>query len=290
MLESGALRPHALASGWLNRALDALPARGTRRSAGVALGQSVPLVLRGPVEVASWAPAHVAGVDQETLQRLTDLYAPDARLAERFADALSMEALAAHATPSPDETVGGSSMARASGPVVAARYGQLVRTAAELLRRDDGPRVAVFDTLGWDTHANEGGAQGALATRLGALDSALRLFKEQVGAVWRDTAVVLITEFGRTAAVNGTRGTDHGTATAAFLLGGAVQGGRVVADWPGLSAGALYEQRDLAPTLDLRSLLKGVLAEHLGIPDRALDERIFPDSASVRRLRDLTRA
>jgi uncharacterized protein (DUF1501 family) len=287
VLESGALRPHALGTGWLNRALDALPARGLRRSAGVALGQSVPLVLRGPVEVASWSPAHVAGVDQETLQRLTDLYAPDARLAERFADALSMEALA-RATP--DETSDGSSMARAPAAVGAARYGQLVRTAAELLRRDDGPRVAVFDTLGWDTHANEGGAQGALATRLAALDGALRLFKEQMGAAWRDTAVVLVTEFGRTAAVNGTRGTDHGTATAAFLLGGSVHGGRVVADWPGLSARTLYQQRDLAPTLDLRSLLKGVLAEHLGIPDRALDERVFPDSASVRPLRDLMRA
>lgn len=289
VLESGALRPHALASGWLNRALDALPERGMRRSPGVALGQSVPLVLRGPVEVASWSPAHMAGVDQETLQRLTDLYAPDARLAERFADALSMEALA-RATPSPDETLDGSSMARAPGSAVVARYGQLVRTAAELLRREDGPRVAVFDTLGWDTHANEGGAQGALGTRLAALDGALRLLKEQMEAVWRDTAVILVTEFGRTAAVNGTRGTDHGTATAAFLLGGAVRGGRVVADWPGLSARTLYQQRDLAPTLDLRSLLKGVLAEHLGISDRALDERVFPDSASVRPLRDLMRA
>jgi uncharacterized protein (DUF1501 family) len=302
VLESGALRPHTLASGWLNRALEALPARGVRHSAGVALGQSVPLVLRGAVEVASWSPAHLAGVDQETLQRLSDLYAPDARLAERFADALSMDALATHGVPSADEAIDGSAMeprepmlqgagvSRAAGPAVATRYAQLVRTAAELLRREDGPRVAVFDTLGWDTHANEGGARGVLATRLAALDGALRLLKEQMGPVWRETAVVLVTEFGRTAAVNGTRGTDHGTATAAFLLGGAVRGGRVLADWPGLSARTLYQQRDLAPTLDLRSLLKGVLAEHLGLSDRALNERVFLDSAGARPLRDLMRA
>jgi uncharacterized protein (DUF1501 family) len=148
----------------------------------------------------------------------------------------------------------------------------------------------VFDTTGWDTHANEGDEQGQLAQRLAALDQGLRKLKEQMGPAWRDTAVLLVTEFGRTAAVNGTRGTDHGMGSAAFLLGGAVNGGRVMADWPGLSASALYQSRDLKPTIDLRSVIKGVLADHLDVPGRALDESVFPDSKAVRPMRDLMRA
>src|SRR6185437_12241370 len=171
-----------------------------------------------------------------------------------------------------------------------ARYTEVIHTAAEFLRRDDGPKVAVFDTTGWDTHANEGAAQGQLALRLGALDAGLRDLKEQLGPVWNDTAVLLATEFGRTAAINGTRGTDHGTATAAFLVGGAVRGGRVVADWPGLSTRALYQGRDLMPTLDIRSVLKGVLEEHLLVPPRALDATVFPDSGAAKALSGLVRA
>ena len=170
-----------------------------------------------------------------------------------------------------------------------ARYAEVVHAVAGFLRRDDGPRVAVFDTTGWDTHANEGGAEGQLAGRLAALDAALRTLKEELGPVWNDTAVLLVTEFGRTVAVNGTRGTDHGTATAAFLVGGAIQGGRVIADWPGLSARSLYQGRDLKPTLDLRSVLKGVMEEHLLIPSRALESSAFPDSGSAKSLTGLVR-
>jgi uncharacterized protein (DUF1501 family) len=177
----------------------------------------------------------------------------------------------------------------AGAKVSNARYAEVVRAAAGFLRQEDGPKVAVFDTTGWDTHANEGGAQGQLAGRLGALDQGLATLKDELGATWNDTAVLLITEFGRTAAINGTRGTDHGTATAAFLVGGAVAGGRVISDWPGLSAHNLYQGRDLAPTLDLRSVLKGLLDEHLQVPARALDD-VFPDSAAARALRGLVRA
>jgi uncharacterized protein (DUF1501 family) len=170
-----------------------------------------------------------------------------------------------------------------------ARYAEVVHAAAEFLRRDDGPKVAVFDTTGWDTHANEGAAQGQLAGRLAALDSGLRTLKQQLGPVWNDTAVLLATEFGRTAAINGTRGTDHGTAAAAFLVGGAVRGGRVIADWPGLSSRALYQGRDLMPTQDMRSVLKGVMEEHLSIPARALDTTVFPDSGAAKALSGLVR-
>jgi uncharacterized protein (DUF1501 family) len=147
----------------------------------------------------------------------------------------------------------------------------------------------VFDTTGWDTHANEGGGQGQLATRLGALDGALRILKEQLGATWKRTAVLIVTEFGRTAATNGTRGTDHGTGAAAFLAGGAVAGGRVLADWPGLAAASLYEGRDLRPTIDLRAVMKGVLAEHLGLAAAALDREVFPQSGGAKPLSGLIR-
>ena len=176
---------------------------------------------------------------------------------------------------------------RAAQPM---RYTEVVRAAAGFLRRDDGPQVAVFDTVGWDTHANEGNAEGQLAGRLAALDSGLRTLKEELGPTWADTAVFLATEFGRTAATNGTRGTDHGTATAAFLLGGAVQGGRVLADWPGLSTRSLYQGRDLKPTTDLRSVLKGVLSEHLLVSSNALETSVFPNSATARPIKGLLRA
>ena len=282
VLEGGCGRPHAMPTGWLNRALQALPADAARGRAelGVALGPNIPLVMRGPAAVASWSPSKLAALDEETLQRMADLYAQDPLLARRLADALAADEIVRQQAKSADAS---------ENTGVAARYAEIVRAAAAFLRRDDGPRVAVFDTVGWDTHANEGGAQGQLGARLALLDTGLRVLKEGLGSTWRHTAVVAITEFGRTAAVNGTRGTDHGTATAAFLVGGAVRGGRVVADWPGLSARALYQQRDLAPTSDLRSMLKGVLLEHLGVPARSLEDSVFPQSAGARPMRDLIR-
>ena len=288
VLENGSVKPHALQSGWLNRALAQTPAAAHRES-GVALGQNVPLVMRGPAAVTSWSPSKLPPLDEDTLARLTDLYAGDRLLSVRLADAMAADAIA-----SEDGMVGGMSAApgaREQSAVPAkdagARYGEIVHAAAGFLRQDDGPRVAVFDTSGWDTHANEGGAEGQLAGRLAALDKGLATFKQELGPAWRDTAVLFITEFGRTAAINGTRGTDHGTATVALLVGGAVDGGRVIADWPGLSQGALYQGRDLQPTLDLRCVLKGLLEEHLAVPSRALEQSVFPDSAAAKPLRGL---
>jgi uncharacterized protein (DUF1501 family) len=287
VLENGSPRPHGLQTGWLNRALIAVP--GVRHAeAGVALGQNVPLVMRGPAAVTSWSPSKLAVLDEDTLARITDLYAPDSLLSQRLADALAANAIAAEDRG--EGTMASGSGAAAPAPAGNARYAEIVRAAAGFLRQDDGPRVAVFDTSGWDTHANEGGAQGQLAGRLAALDAGLAVLKQELGPAWKDTAVLLVTEFGRTAAINGTRGTDHGTATAAFLAGGAVAGGRVVADWPGLSTRALYQGRDLSPTLDLRSVLKGLLAEHLSVPPRVLEQTVFPDSAAAKPLKGLMRS
>jgi uncharacterized protein (DUF1501 family) len=247
----------------------------------VALAQNVPLVLRGSAEVASWSPSVLPDLDDDTMRRISERYANDPLLSRRLAEALSTGGEAAQSAQAAAPATAMTSDAAAGTPVVrstAGRYTETVRTAAGFLRRDDGPTVAVFDTTGWDTHFNEGGAQGQLRTRLSVLDESLRTLKETLADVWPRTVVLLATEFGRTAAANGTRGTDHGTASAAFLLGGAVAGGRVLADWPGLSARALYQQRDLKPTLDLRSVMKSVLHDHLQVASRALDTEVFPDS------------
>jgi uncharacterized protein (DUF1501 family) len=286
VLENGSPRPHALQTGWLNRALAAAP-RSAVRETGVALGQNIPLVMRGTAAVTSWSASKLPVLDDDTLARITDLYAGDPLLATRLAEGLAANEMVAGDAGEPTAM---TPQAGAPGAPVKRRYVEIVRAAAGFLRREDGPKVAVFDTSGWDTHANEGGAQGQLAGRLGELDAGLAVLRQELGPAWQDTAVLLVTEFGRTAAINGTRGTDHGTATVAFLLGGAVTGGRVIADWPGLSARALYQGRDLAPTLDLRSPLKGLLAEHLAVPGSALEQVVFPDSAAARPLRGLTRA
>jgi uncharacterized protein (DUF1501 family) len=306
VLENGNVRPHAVQTGWLNRALASMPApHGPERERGVALGQNIPLVMRGPAAVTSWSPSKLAALDDDTLQRIADLYASDPLLAKRLADALAADEIAVSAqsmaagmvktsTASADSHGDASNSAQEAALLAkrakpGAHYVEVVNAAAGFLRREDGPQVAVFDTTGWDTHANEGSAAGQLAGRLAALDSGLRTLKEQLGPVWANTAVVLATEFGRTAAINGTRGTDHGTGAAAFLLGGAVQGGRVVADWPGLSARALYQGRDLQPTLDLRSVLKGVLQEHLRVPFDAVENSVFPDSRNAKAVKGLIR-
>jgi uncharacterized protein (DUF1501 family) len=289
VLENGSARPHALQSGWLNRALAQMPGARARAS-GVALGQNVPLVMRGPAEVTSWSPSRLSAPDEDTLARLADLYASDQLLAARLADALAADVIAAEdgAMPHDEPMAAGGAQARPAGN--AARYVEMVRAAAGFLRQPDGPQVAVFDTSGWDTHANEGGAEGQLAGRLAALDAGLATLRQELQSAWSESAVLLVTEFGRTAAVNGTRGTDHGTASAAFLAGGAVAGGRVIADWPGLSGRALREGRDVAPTLDLRSVLKGLLAEHFALSERVLSQEVFPDSERARPLTGLLRA
>ena len=294
VLECGGMRPHDIQSGWINRALGAMPGRASQ--GGVALGANVPLAMRGPVEVASWSPTRLNALDDDTLARITDLYAADPLLSRRLAEALQSDAIANEA----QEAVDAEPAAMMPGNVVdrdakarrnsSARYTEAARAAAGFLRRDDGPRVAMFDTTGWDTHANEGAAQGQLALRLRGLDLALQALRDSLGPVWRDTVVMVATEFGRTAAINGTRGTDHGTATSVFLLGGAVTGGRVVADWPGLSRSALHEGRDLRPTRDLRAVMKGVLRDHLGISVDALDDAVFPGSGAVRPLDGLVRS
>src|SRR5674476_436081 len=198
----------------------------------------------------------------------------------------------ASAPSSPDSScasrpTGPPSLAWVSQPSKASAAIRGPSSAAKLMAADDGPRIAALAFDGWDTHANEGGPVGRLAQLLSGLDGALAEFESGLGERWRDTAVVVATEFGRTARINGTEGTDHGTGTIALLAGGAVKGGRAIADWPGLKPASLYDARDLAPTNDLRAVIKGVLRDHLGLGERVLAEAVFPDSAPVKPMKGL---
>jgi uncharacterized protein (DUF1501 family) len=286
VLENGLTKPLGSADGWLNRALAALP-RGAERPGerAVAISQNVPLILRGDAPVISKSPQATPDVDEDLLARLADLYSKDDWLSARLSEAVQTEKLADERGTSADAPA-----MTAPKPAAPDRVGGVARMAAALMRSEGGPEVAVIEASGWDTHANQGGAQGALAQRLTGLDKALRALKDELGPLWQQTAVLVVTEFGRTAAVNGTRGTDHGTGGCAFLAGGAVRGGRVIADWPGLARTALLDNRDLRPTLDLRSVFKAVLDEHMRVDAKILASRIFPDSSGARPLQGLIRA
>ncbi len=276
VLENGGDRPSATASGWLNRALEAMP----RTYMGLALGQNVPLILRGPAPVTTWAPSMLRDPDEDLIARLEDLYSGDELLSARLAEATQAVELAADADA--------ATRGRAQRGSDSERLKSNAATAGRMLAAADGPRVAVMDANGWDTHANQGSASGQLANRLKSLDGALRALHEGLGPAWRRTVVVVLTEFGRTAAINGTRGTDHGTGTVALLLGGAVAGGRVLADWPGLRPADLFEGRDLKPTTSVHALMKGVLRDHLAVPEGALAQ-VFPSGTPDRPVAGLVR-
>lgn len=286
VLENGLTHPLGGADGWLNRAIAALP-RSHASDRAVAVSQNVPLILRGDAPVISKSPQATPDMDRDLLARLGDLYSKDAWFAGRLSQALQTEKLADDAAASPVVADPAAAAMMAAG--APDRVTPVARMAATLMRNEGGPQVAVFEATGWDTHANQGGARGVLAQRLGGLDNALRTLCDELGPVWAATAVLVVTEFGRTAAMNGTRGTDHGTAGCAFLAGGAVLGGRVITDWPGLAHPTLLEGRDLRPTLDLRSVFKTVLSEHLRVDTKSLDARVFPDSSAARPLRGLIR-
>ncbi len=273
VLEGGGTRPFELDSGWLGRALG-------RDGRGIALATAVPLVLRGPGSPDTWSPSTLPDPSADLVARLEHLYGSDAALAEALARAKALRqdgSMPADANTG-DDMAGGQ---RRSGPFV-----PLARRAAEFLAQPTGPRVAVLELGGWDSHANQTAANGATTQALRTLDAGLAALREGLAGagVWRDSVVVVASEFGREVAINGTQGSDHGTGGAAFVLGGAIRGGRVLADWPGLAKKDRFEGRDLRITTDLRALLKGVLGEQLQVAASRLDGEVFPGSAGVRPL------
>jgi uncharacterized protein (DUF1501 family) len=282
VLESGIARPGSTSTGWLNRALLEMASDGKVNpldSRVLGIGSVTPLVVRGKAPVMTWVPQQLLPASDDTQARLLDLYQhTDPKLAVALEARIRLAAIARGAGM---ETKPSDAPPAAGIAGVRAYFNDAAGTAARYLARADGPRVGAMGFVGWDTHINEGAASGQLANLLGALDGALAAIETNMGDAWRETVVAVITEFGRTAKINGTNGTDHGTGTVAFLTGGALRGGRVVADWPGLKLAQLHEERDLKPTTDLRAVLKGLLRDHLRVDERALASSIFPDSADV---------
>ena len=285
VLESGFTRPGSTESGWLNRALVNLPSAGrVNPKNAFAVGPITPLVARGPAPVLSWTPSRLQPASNDTMSRLLDLYRhsdPALARALEVRGALNAIAKAKPMDANPMKNPG------KPGEAVRAYFTEAASAAAKFMARADGPRVGALAFDGWDTHANEGAAHGRLAMLLGALDGALGAIESGLGEAWRESVVAVITEFGRTARINGTDGTDHGTATVALLVGGALRGGRVIADWPGLKEASLYESRDLKPTSDLRAVMKGILRDHLRADERVLASDVFPGSQSVKPLSGL---
>ena len=271
VLENGVTSAGEKRDGWLNRALEPLGG-SLGNEAAIAMSQNTPLVLRGGNSVTSWAPSRLPDVDDDTIRRIEMLYAQDEFFSTRLSQALESQKLAGDMDGMEGSRRRGNESEQAKA---------LMRSAGKFLTASDGPQIAVVESGGWDTHANQGSTSGTLATRLAGLDEGLDALRIELGPGWSDTVVAVVTEFGRTVKVNGTRGTDHGTGTAALLLGGAVNGGRIVADWPGLGTSNLYQGRDLYPTTDIRSIFKGILAEHLEIPPGYLDKIVFPGSTAA---------
>ena len=261
-LESGA--DQRMTSGWLNRAVLLMP-KTAGPEAALAVGMTTPLLMRGPAAVGAWAPHGASAPDSDLYARIAALNAADPVTGPAIAEGMR------------DRGFSGAVLAGAEKPANAYAFPALAAMAARLLAAPDGPRVAALELGGWDTHADQ---LRRLHGPLGQLDAGLAALKAGLGDAWARTAVLVMTEFGRTARMNGTRGTDHGTGTVAFVAGGWVVGGRVLANWPGLSGGNLLDDRDLQPTLDLRSVAKGLLTAHLGLPVAAMAS-VFPDSAAA---------
>ncbi|HEV2365752.1 MAG TPA: DUF1501 domain-containing protein [Caulobacteraceae bacterium] len=273
VLESGGPVVYGTASGWLNRTLEAMGPAGK----GISIGATAPLILRGRIEAATWSPGGAAARDARLPAILQDLYAHDPLLGPALASGLATSAEAGMATAAAGKDLAGAP-ALAPGPSVARRLGA---TLAAFMAADGGPQIAAASLDGFDTHANQGAASGQLANRIAYLDAFLEGLSANLGPAWADTVVLAATEFGRTARVNGASGTDHGTGSTALLLGGALKRGGIVGDWPTLAQNRLFENRDTWPALDMRSLFKGVLRDHLGLDRRALDTAVFPSSAAA---------
>jgi uncharacterized protein (DUF1501 family) len=269
ILETGIDKPLGSSDGWLNRLLQVMPGQRS----GIAIASGMPRSLTGPVDVQTWSPTQLGAVTDAYLDRLATLYRADKVLYGRFEAAMQQQDLIGE-----EPMAGGGARRGGITP--------LMQAAAKILRQDGGPNIAAVEFSGWDTHANQGVAGGALDRLLGQLAEGLMAFRTDMGSAWSNTTVVVMTEFGRTARPNGTRGTDHGTAGAGFIIGPKVARSTVHSDWPGLGDRALYEGRDLKPTLDTRAVLKAAIAATFDLTPAQAD-RVFPGSNTVRGAYDL---
>ncbi|AUT70431.1 DUF1501 domain-containing protein [Paraburkholderia hospita] len=268
VLETGGSSAYQVKDGWLNRLVGMMPgAASTTHENAIAFAPTVPMALRGAANVASYAPSGLPQAPDDLLTRVSQLYEQDAQLRPLWESAMAARGLAGDAGARQDPA-------------------SLGKLAAGFLSREDGPRIAMIETGGWDTHSAQ---MPRLAAQLKALDTMLAALRDGLGPAWSKTTVLVATEFGRTAAANGTGGTDHGTASVAMVIGGAVAGGRVVADWPGLRQSDLYQARDLKPTASLDALITGVASESLGLDPHRTSRTLFAQAGSAQPMTGLIR-
>ncbi|MFT8717114.1 DUF1501 domain-containing protein [Gluconobacter potus] len=264
-LESGA--DERLDSGWLNRAVSVLQGKANRPDGyGLAMGLTVPLLLRGAARVGSYAPAGSQHPDADLYSQILALNASDPMTGPAFRSALKARGFSEASRMDMGATITAEKSRKPDA------FTRLSTAAGQMLATPHGPRIAALEIGGWDTHA---GQLGRLGSPLAQLDRGIGALRQGLGESWKRTVVLAMTEFGRTVRINGTGGTDHGTGTVAFLAGGAVAGGKVGGTWPGLRSSQLFENRDLAPTTDLRAVAAGVLCDHLRLPSHAL-ATVFP--------------
>lgn len=261
LLENGTIKPHQVSTGWLGRTINAMGGSAE----GLAMGATVPLVLQGSTHVQSWAPAILPEVDQDFMGRVARMYEHDPLLSTAIAQ----------------QSIMGGVDSRGMGQGKR-QFTDMMKVAAGFMKKESGARIGSIDIGGWDTHSGQGTTNGRLAAALQNLAEGVAAFRTEMGPAWKNTTVLMLTEFGRTVAANGSGGSDHGTGSAAFMAGGSVKGGRVLGDWPGLAQNNLFEGRDLYPANDMRSLIKAVLQQHMGIPPEIVERDIFPQSAQAR--------
>lgn len=221
------------------------------------------------------------GSDSGTMDLIVDLSYHNPQLAQTL--------LESRANDNPPRSTCGGDLILTELRSQADAFTRAAERAGGSLAADFGPCVALVESYGWDTHTDQGTHDGRLAIALAGLADGLVALARACGDAWRHTVVLVATEFGRSVAMNKMGGTDHGTASVAFLLGGAVAGGRVAGRWPGLAPDQLYEGRDLAPTTDFHAIAKAVLIQHLGLSRAAVDQFVFPNSSGVAPLANLIR-
>ncbi|GAA6184163.1 DUF1501 domain-containing protein [Aliiglaciecola sp. NS0011-25] len=249
-------------NGWLARALKEI------NGGGLAISRSIPIAFRdgltnSGVDVDTWFPSSFPEAPEDLLNRLNDMYAKD-------------PALNSHLQAVIEQKQNPSMMMQEKRPT---GFDYLAKQCAHLLANSSA-NCAMLELNGWDTHNNQ---VRRLSRNLSLLDKGIQNLQLGMGQKWQDTLVIVSTEFGRTVAVNGTMGTDHGTASSMFLAGGALatfngelSGGKVLGDWPGLAPEKLYQGRDLMATSDVRYWYAKALQSHWKLNRQQLS-RIFPD-------------
>lgn len=265
VLESGGTRAYQLRDGWLNRLLGLLP---PSQNEAIAFSPTIPLALRGSYQVDAYASAKLPQPSDDLLLRVSQLYSNDAQLHAAWESAMQVENMAGFQPQN-------SQQPEALGKLV-----------GDFLSRADGPRIAMLETGGWDTHSAQ---NNRLSKQLSDMDKLIASLQTALGDHWQQTLIIVATEFGRTAAANGTGGTDHGTGAAMLAFGGALPAisarnrqwtaGKVIADWPGLKDSQLYQGRDLQPTLALDSAITALVSAHYGLEPGKVSRTLFPASS-----------